>query len=153
MISATPWNRRLASSTVSLAGQDQRRHLGAGEELRIVLEVRGVRDDGDGRNLGLAAALAILALRRRHLRAGVVLDAHGRCADEDDVGFLAHEVEQSAIAWARESAGRAIVGGAAVEAGDHVGPHPAPAVDHLGIGIELGEPGIVVGVEGVAGRP
>ena len=79
------------------ARQDQRRHLGAGEQLGVVLEVGAVGDDGDRRHLGLPAALAILALRDGHLCAGVVLDAHGRRADEDDVGFLPHPGEQGAV--------------------------------------------------------
>ena len=107
------------------AGQDQRRHFGAGEQLGVVLEVGAVGDDGDGRYLGLTAALPVLALRRGHLRAGVVLDPHGGRADDDDVGFLAHPAEQRAVARAGQAAGLAVVGGAAVEARDHVGPHPA----------------------------
>ena len=67
-------------------GEDQRRHLGAGEDLGVVVERAAVGDDGDGRHLGLAAALAGLALRGAELRARVVLDPDGARTDQDDVG-------------------------------------------------------------------
>ncbi len=41
-----------------------------------------------------------------------------------------------------QPAGLAVVGGAAVEAGDHVAAHPArPQV--VGVGVEVGEPAVV----------
>ena len=72
------------------ARQNQRRNLGAGEQLGVVLEVGGVGDDRDRGHLGLPAALTVLALGQRHLGAGIVLDPHRRGPDENDVGLLAH---------------------------------------------------------------
>src|SRR5665811_436383 len=74
---------------------------------------------------GQAEVLTLLPLRDGHLRTGVVLDADGRRADQDDVGFLSHACEQGTVPGASQPARLAVVGRAAVEARDHVGSHPA----------------------------
>ena len=104
--------------------------------------VAAVGDDGDGRHLGLAAALPGLALRRAELCARVVLDPDGARADQDDVGALAHEREHRAVAGAGQPARLAVVGRAAVEAGDHVAAHPA-RLQVVGVGVEVGQPAFV----------
>ena len=95
-----------------------------------------------GRHLGLAAALAGLALRGAELRARVVLDPDGARTDQDDVGELAHEREDRAVAGAGQSARLAVVGRPAVEAGDHVAAHPA-RLQVVGVGVEVRQPVLV----------
>ncbi len=101
-----------------------------------MVELTAVGDHRDGRHLGLAAALPGLALCRAELCARVVLDPDGARADQDDVRLLAHEPEQRAVAGSGKPTRLAVVGRAAVEAGDHVSAHPArPQVVWVGIEI------------------
>ena len=107
-----------------------------------MVELTAVGDHGDGRHLGLAAALPGLALCRAELCARVVLDPDGARADQDDVRLLAHEPEQRAVAGSGKPTRLAVVGRAAVEAGDHVSAHPArPQV--VWVGIEIRHPAVV----------
>ena len=123
-------------------GEDQRRHFGAGEDFGVVVERAAIGDDGDGRHLGLAAALAGLALRGAELRAGVVLGPDGARTDQDDVGELAHLREDRAVAGAGQTSRLTVVGRAAVEAGDHVAAHPA-RLQVVGVGVEVRQPALV----------
>ncbi len=123
-------------------GEDQRPHLGAGEDLGIVVEHAAIGDDGDGRHFGLAAALAGLALRGAELCAAVVLGPDGARTDQDDVGELAHLRENRAVAGAGQTSRLAVGGRAAVEAGDHVAAHPA-SLQVVGVGVELPQPVLV----------
>ncbi len=107
-----------------------------------MVERAAIGDDGDGRHLGLAAALAGLALRGAELHAGVVLGPDGARTDHDDVGELAHLHEHRAVAGAAQASRLTVVGRAAVQAGDHVAAHPArPQI--VGIGVEVRQPALV----------
>ena len=63
-------------------------------------------------------------------------------ADQDDVGDVPHQREHGAVARSGQPAGLAVVGGSAVQAGDHVAAHPA-RLQVVGIGVEVGQPALV----------
>ena len=107
-----------------------------------MVELTAVGDHRDGRYLGLAAVLPGLALRRAELCARVVLDPDRARADQNDVGLLAHQREHRAVAGAGQPARLAVVGRAAVEAGDHVAAHPA-RLQVVGVGVEVRQPAVV----------
>ena len=56
--------------------------------------------------------------------------------------MLAQQREHRAVAGPGQPAGLAVVGGAAVEAGDHVAAHPA-RLQVGGVGVEVGQPAVV----------
>ena len=60
---------------------------------------------------------------------------------------VAQQREHRAVARSGQPAGLALIGGPAVEAGDHVAAHPArPQI--VGVGVEVGEPAVVQRIGG-----
>ena len=130
-LGAAVWRRRAA-------GDDDRARVrrGIGEQAAGRVEIKARADDRDRRRRRPAFAQVAPQLAGADRR--VALGAHGRRADQDDVGERAEQCEHVPVRGRGQAGGDAFEVRGPVRACHHVGPQPRT----WRIGVKIGEIGI-----------